>query len=190
MRRGTQLLVGVVLAGVTLVSPSAEASVKVLGSGFGRLCYEYAKAGHASDNGVETCNSALAERSLTPEDRAATLVNRGILQMYAKQLEQALASYEEAIRLNPSLAEAYINKGVVLVNLGRDAEAVAVISQALKLNAERPEIAYYTRGVANEMLGNMRAAYSDYRQAAALKPDWQEPQTQLRRFSVVPKSRG
>lgn len=162
MRRGTLLLVGVVLAGVTLVSPSAEASVKVLGSGFGRLCYEYAKAGHASDSGVETCNKALAERSLTPEDRA----------------------------LNPSLAEAYINKGVALVNLGRDAEAVAAISEALKLNTEQPEIAYYTRGVAHEILGNMRAAYSDYRQAAALKPDWQEPQTQLMRFSVVPKGRG
>lgn len=190
MRRGTLLLVGVVLAGVTLVSPSAEASVKVIGSGFGRLCYESAKAGHASDSGVETCNRALADRTLSPEDRAATLVNRGILQMYAKQLEPAIASYEEALRLNPNLAEAYINKGVALVNLGRDAEAVKAISQALELKTEQPEIAYYTRGVAHEMLGNMRAAYSDYRQAAALKPDWQEPQTQLLRFSVVPKGRG
>lgn len=67
---------------------------------------------------------------------------------------------------------------------------MAAASQALELKTERPEIAYYTRGVAHEMLGNMRAAYSDYRQAAALKPGWQELLTQLQRFSVVPKARG
>ena len=190
MRKGTLLLVGAVLASVTLVPAPAEASVKVIGTGPGRLCYEYARAGHASERGVETCNDALAERSQTPEDRAATLVNRGILHMYARQLALALASYEEAIKINPGLAEAYVNKGVVLVNLGRDAEAVKATSQGLELNPVQPEVAYYTRGVANEMLGNMRAAYSDYRQAAALKPDWKEPQTQLRRFAVVPKGRG
>jgi tetratricopeptide (TPR) repeat protein len=173
-----------------LVSAPAEASVKVIGGGFGRQCYDYAKAGHASDSGVETCNRALAERTLSSEDRAATLVNRGILHMYAKQPELALESYESAIRLNPNLAEAYVNKGVALVNLGRDSEAVAAASQALELKTERPEIAYYTRGVAHEMLGNMRAAYRDYRQASELKPEWQEPLTQLQRFSVLPKARG
>lgn len=190
MRKGQLLLVGAALASVTLVSAPAEASVKVIGTGLGRLCYESARAGHASERGVETCNSALAERSQSPEDRAATLVNRGILHMYAKQLELALASYEEALKINPGLAEAYVNKGVALVNLGRDAEAVKAASQGLELNTVRPEIAYYTRGVAHEMLGDMRAAYSDYRQAAALKPEWREPQAQLQRFSVVPKSRG
>jgi tetratricopeptide (TPR) repeat protein len=188
--RNKLLLVGVALAGVTLVSAPAEASVKVIGGGLGRQCYEYARAGHASDSGIEVCNQALAERSLSEEDRAATLVNRGILQMYAKQNQLALESYESALRLNPNLAEAYVNKGVVLVNLGRDSEAVAAASQALELKTERPEIAYYTRGVAHEMLGNMRAAYRDYRQASELKPEWQEPQTQLQRFSVLPKARG
>ncbi len=190
MHKGKLLLVGAALASVTLVSSPAEASVKVIGAGLGRLCYEYARAGHASERGVETCNSALAERTLTTEDRAGTLVNRGILQMYARQFELALASYEEAIKVSPGLAEAYVNTGVALVNLGRDAEAVKATSQALELKTERPEIAYYTRGVANEMLGNMRAAYSDYRHAAALKPEWRDPQVQLQRFAVVPKSRG
>ncbi|HEX8697584.1 MAG TPA: tetratricopeptide repeat protein [Myxococcaceae bacterium] len=189
--RTLKLLLGAVgLVSVSLASMSAEAAVKVIGRGFGSVCYEYAKAGQASREGVEACNRALSEPSLSPEDRAATFVNRGILQMYAKDFAQALASYDEALKLESGMAEAYVNKGVALVNLGRDAEAVAVISQGLKLNTVRPEIAYYSRGVANEMLGNMRAAYEDYRQAAALKPEWQDPQTQLQRFSVVPKGRG
>ena len=190
MRKIKLLLGAVALANVTLVSVPAEAAVKVIGRGFGSLCYEYARAGHASDDGVESCNRALTEESLTPDDRAATFVNRGILQMYSKDFARALVSYEEALKLEPDLAEAYVNKGVALVNLGRDQEAVAAISQGLKLNTVRPEIAYYSRGVANEMLGNMRAAYEDYRQAAALKPEWQDPRTQLRRFSVIPKARG
>jgi tetratricopeptide (TPR) repeat protein len=190
MRSFKLLLGGVALACVTLVPVPAEAAVKVLGSGFGRLCYEYAKAGRASDHGIETCNRALTERALTSSDRAATLVNRGILHMHAKELDLALATYEEALKVNPDLAEAYVNKGVALVNLGRDADAVAAINRGLELNTTRPEIAYYTRGVANEMLGNVRAAYNDYRQAAALKPEWAEPRTQIQRFSVVPKTQG
>lgn len=190
MHRFKLLLAAVALASATLVSVPAQAQIRVIGTGFGRLCYEYAKAGHASDAGVEACNRALTEQSQSPSDRAATLVNRGILHMHAKALELALSSYDDALKLSPDLAEAYVNKGVALVNLGRDADAVAAISQALKLNTVQPEIAYYTRGVAHEMLGNMRAAYKDYRQAAALKPEWKEPRTQLQRFSVIPKSRG
>jgi tetratricopeptide (TPR) repeat protein len=190
MRTFKLLLGGVVLAGAALVPVPADAAARVIGPGFGSICYEYAKAGHASERGVETCNQALAEQNLDPSDRAATLVNRGILHMYAKEHALALASYEEALKVEPDLAEAYVNKGIVLVNLGRDAEAVAAISRALELNTARPELAYYTRGVAHEMLGNDRAAYNDYRQAAVLKPEWKEPQTQLQRFSVLPKGRG
>jgi tetratricopeptide (TPR) repeat protein len=190
MRQPKLLLCAVALASATLVSVPSQAAVKVIGRGFGHLCYEYAKTGHASDEGIESCNRALTEQSLTPSDRAATFVNRGILQMYAKDYARALVSYEEALKLEPELAEAHVNKGVALVNLGRDAEAVAAINQGLKLNTGRPEIAYYSRGVAHEMLGNMRAAYEDYRQAATLKPEWQEPRTQLQRFAVIPKGRG
>lgn len=190
MRKLKLLLGAVALASVTLVPVSAQAAVKVIGRGFGSLCYDYAMAGHASAEGVESCNRALTEQSLSPDDRAATFVNRGILQMYAKDFERALASYDEALKLRADLAEAYVNKGVALVNLSRDKDAVAAFSEGLKLNTLRPEIAYYSRGVAYEMMGNMRAAYEDYRQAATLKPEWQEPQAQLRRFAVVPKARG
>jgi tetratricopeptide (TPR) repeat protein len=190
MRSFKLLLGGVVLASVTLVPVHAEAAVKVIGAGDGRLCYEYARAGVASDHGIETCTRSLDEQSLSPSDRAATLVNRGILRMYAKELELALADYEEAIKAEPGLADAYVNKGIALVNIGRDTEAIAAISKALELNTAHAELAYYTRAVANEMLGNVRAAYRDYRQAAALKPDWAEPKKQLQRFSVVPKSQG
>lgn len=191
MQRFALWLGGVALVGSALVPMPAEAQARVLGSGHGRLCYEAARAGQPSEQGLESCDKALAGQELESEDRAATLVNRGILLMYAKQHAKALASYEEALKVAPGLAEAYVNKGIALVNLGRDAEAVTASSRALELNPSKPELAYYTRGVAHEQLGHTKAAYNDYRQAAELSPEWKEPQTQLQRFSVQPpKGRG
>jgi tetratricopeptide (TPR) repeat protein len=187
MRMFKLLLGGTALVGAALGPGPVEAAAKVIGPGFGRICYEYARAGHASDEGLSACNQALTEQNLAPSERAATLVNRGILHMYAKAHALALASYEQALRVDPEQAEAYVNQGIALVNLGRDTEAVAAVNRALALNTARPELAYYTRGIAHEMLGNDRAAFQDYRQASALKPEWTEPYTQLRRFSVVPK---
>ncbi|MDO9489892.1 MAG: hypothetical protein Q7J32_16075 [Sphingomonadaceae bacterium] len=183
------LLAGAVIVGATLVPTSgAPAAVTVIGSGLARICYEAAESGRATADGFESCDRALSEQALNVRDRAATFVNRGILNMRERRISDAIADYERAIRLKSDLAEAYVNKGIALVHAGgRDSEAVNLISRGLDLNPVRPEIAYYTRGVANEALGRTRAAYDDYRQAAALKPEWAEPKNQLKRFSVVGK---
>ena len=182
------LLAGAVVLGATLASTTARAAVTVIGSGLARSCYEAAESGRASDEGFKTCDRALSEQALNVRDRAATFVNRGILSMRQRKIPAAIADYEQAMRMKSDLAEAYVNKGIALVHAGgRDSEAVTLISRGLDLNPVRPEIAYYTRGIANEALGRTRAAYDDYRQAAALKPDWTEPKKQLERFSVVSK---
>jgi tetratricopeptide (TPR) repeat protein len=179
-----RLLAGALVA-ASIAIPS-HAAVSVIGSGLARICYEAAESERATRDGVESCDQALAEQALSVRDRAATYVNRGILGMRQKKHAAAIADYEQAIRLKPDLAEAYVNKGIALVHVGgRDGEAVNFLSRGIDLNPVRPEVAYYTRAVANEALGRTRAAYEDYRQAAALKPDWAEPQKQLQRFSVV-----
>ena len=186
--RASMLLMGAAFVVAVLVPASAQSAVTVIGSGFARMCYEHSEDEGTSAQNISDCNKALEEEALTARDRAATLVNRGILYMRGRNLSQAMADYDAALKVKPDLAEAYVNKGIALVHMGgRDADAVSVISQGLQLNPIRPEVAYYTRGVAHEMLGNARAAYNDYRQAAALKPDWEEPKAQLKRFAVVGK---
>ncbi len=182
------LLAGAVVLGATVVPPPARAAVTVIGSGLARSCYEAAESGRATYEGYESCDRALSEQALNVRDRAATFVNRGIISMRQRKIAAAIADYEQAIRMKSDLAEAYVNKGIALVHAGgRDSEAVNLISQGLDLNPARPEVAYYTRAIANEALGRTRAAYDDYRQAAALKPEWSEPKNQLKRFSVVGK---
>ncbi|MFC3711970.1 hypothetical protein ACFOMD_05275 [Sphingoaurantiacus capsulatus] len=183
-----KLLAGALIAVGFFIPDTAHGAVSIIGAGFSRVCYELAESGRASDEAFENCDRALSEQALSVRDRAATLVNRGILYMRKKEHAAAIADYEAAIRLKTDLAEAYVNKGIALVHVGgRDGEAVNFLSQGLDLNPVRPEVAYYTRGVANEALGRTRAAYDDYRQAAALKPGWAEPQKQLKRFSLVSK---
>lgn len=180
------LLAGAVVLGATLVPTSARSAVTVIGSGLARLCYEAAESGRATSEGFDSCDGALSEQALNVRDRAATFVNRGILNMRQRRIPAAIDDYERAIRLKSDLAEAYVNKGIALVHAGgRESEAVNLLSQGLDLGPVQPEVAYYTRGIANEALGRTRAAYDDYRQAAALKPEWAEPRNQLKRFSVV-----
>ena len=176
--------------GVAVVAAAgpAAAAVSILGGGMGRECYLAAESGHPDRDGVEVCTRALNEESLSLADRAATFVNRGIVRMQAKQLNDAIADFDAAIRTRPQTAEAYVNKGIALVHLGnRDADAVALLTSGLERGPARPEIAYYVRGIANEQLGAAREAYADYTRAVELKPGWAEPLAQLERFTVKRK---
>lgn len=132
------------------------------------------------------CDAALASSALSPTLRAATLVNRGIIAMDGGRIVVAVADFDAAIALMPANADAHINKGVALLRLqGHAAEAVAVLTTALDLEPRHPELAYYHRAIANEVLGRVRAAYEDYAVAAQLAPDWPEPAQQLQRFKIV-----
>ncbi len=167
------------------VATPADAAVSILGGGFARDCYLSAETKRDAGSALAICNRALEEDSLSRRDRAATLVNRGIIHMQARDLDKAIADYDLAIRSDPRIAEAHVNRGIALLHRGgRDEEAIAALTRGLAMNPSRPEVAYYSRAVAHELAGNTRAAYEDYQAAAALKPDWTDPAEQLKRFSV------
>ncbi len=178
----------VMLAGAVVAAEPALAATSVIGGGYGKSCYEAAEFGTSFRAGIEACNSALNDEALSVTDRAATFVNRGIVQMQAKNHSAAIADYDQAIRLRPQIAEAYVNKGIALLHLGgRDAEAVALLTLGLERNPARPEIAYYTRGIANEMIGATREAYEDFARAVEIAPNWADAVKELARFQLVKK---
>lgn len=162
------------------------AAVAVVGNGHARSCFEAAARDQPARGALRKCDNALEDRQLPPSDRAATLINRGIVRMQARDIEGAIADYDEAIRTAPAIADAYINKGIALLRMGQhDTEAVAQLTEGLSRNPAQPAIAYYSRAVANEQLGRTRDAYEDYSRAAQLAPEWAEPAEQLQRFKVV-----
>jgi tetratricopeptide (TPR) repeat protein len=178
-------------AALAMTALPAMAAISVVGGGEARACYEAAEFNASFQPSVDGCNKALEDEMMSVAERASTFVNRGIVYMKARKLTQAIADYDAALKLRPDLAEAHINKGIALLHLGgHDTEAVAQLTAGLDLNPDKPEVAYYTRGIANEMIGATREAYEDYKAAVALKPDWTEANDQLSRFSVVHKRVG
>jgi len=93
----------------------------------------------------------------------------GVARSYAGRHEQALESFDTAIRLKPELAEAFVNRAAALDALGRMEEAVRDYDQALKL---RPKDAATYNGRGNTLARMNRAedALKDYDAAIVLRP--------------------
>ena len=69
--------------------------------------------------------------------------NRGLAYHYLGQLDRAIEDYDEAIRLNPNLAETYYNRGRAYKEQGKKAEAIADFEKSIALttNPQLIEIA-------------------------------------------------
>jgi tetratricopeptide (TPR) repeat protein len=164
----------------------ASASVMTVGSSAARACYEAADSVLAPDaDDFRSCDQALRDEALVRNDLVATHVNRGILRLRRNQVDAAIRDFDEAIALDPQQPEAYLNKGAALIRLENANDALPLFTASLERNTTRPEIAHYGRAIAYETLGNVQQAYSDYRRASELRPGWQEPLVELRRFRIV-----
>lgn len=177
------VLVGAAMAALICAGP-AKAATTVLGNGLAHLCSVEAKAGSSEPQAIEICNMAIESESLTRHDLAGTYVNRGVLKMRRKSYRDARGDFDLAVKLAPTMGEAFINRGGALVGEQKYAQALQDIDRGLTLNPEEPEKAYYNRGLAHEGLDDITSAYFDYQRAVALKPDWDPPQHELLRFSV------
>lgn len=185
MARQTVLLAAA--AAAATVALPASASIIVLGNSAARSCYEAAAdlGGLPSRDAMTRCDDALEQSNLDQHDLVATHVNRGILRMRRGNADEALADFEAAIAINPSHPEAYLNRGSLMLRRDAAADAATMFTRAIERNTRRPELAYFGRGIANETLGNVRAAYSDYRRASELQPEWAPPREELTRFRVT-----
>ena len=187
LRNLSVVFVGLAGIGILAALP-AGAAVTVMGKGLAQSCYQAAEFNLNPGDGIAACSTALDEQALTPHDRASTYVNRGILRARLADTKGAGDDYDMAIGLMPDLAEAYIDRGANFITLKNYRKALADLDKGLALGAKQPEIAYYDRAMANESLGDIRAAYEDYKKAVAIEPHFTLAIEQLRRFKVVRRS--
>lgn len=148
-------------------------------------CYESANMGRHHGGGFSHCDQALRMEMLRSDERAATLVNRGILWILDGDLARAKQDFDAALIIDPSQPEAWLGKGIVEWRVGNSRAAFQPLDRAIQLQPRRPAVAYYVRAMANEEQGDLRSAYADLRRARQLDPSWQEPVTQLQRYRVV-----
>ena len=180
------LLLGAALSLSTFAFPAAaDVPSYTLGGSAAQTCYVSAAEHRHDEVSIRECTSALDDKSLTSFDRAGTLVNRGILFLFAGNSQLAVRDFDDAIALDPLQAEAWLDKAVALVNGGNSGAALELADHALKLRTQKPALAYYVRGLAYEQQGQLRAAYASLQTARRLAPEWNEPKDELSRYRIV-----
>jgi tetratricopeptide (TPR) repeat protein len=107
-----------------------------------------------------------------PENERARNNLGNALVLLPGRLNEAVAQYEEALRLNPGYAEAHDNLGLALAQIpGRSNDAIAQYEEALRLKPDFAE-AHNNLGVAlSKIPGRRNDAIAEYEDALRLKPD-------------------
>lgn len=132
---------------------------------------------------LEICTLAIRSAE-SNSNRAGSYNNRGVLLFAQGAAAEALSDFEQAIVVDDTLAQAYINRGYVLLGMQRWADSIAAFDRGIELGSAELPKAHYNRGIAHEELGHAREAYLDYLKASELDPLYEEPRRELTRFTV------
>ena len=117
--------------------------------------------------------------------------NLGNVLAQAGKAPEAIGEYEQAMRLKPDDAEAYINLGTIFWNTGKVPEAIAQYEQALRINPNFA-VAHKGLGLALTRTGKVPEAVWHFEEALRLKPDDAETYNYLglalKRMGKVPEA--
>ena len=178
------LLAAGLLTAAALASAQAQVVI-TLGSGLAHDCFLHAKSGADLQDGVRVCNLALDHDPLSKKDRAGTFDNRGVLLDLLGRTAEAADDFNAAIALDPTLGDPYVNLGAMLIKKGQHQEALVQINRGIELGMAFPHIGYYDRAVAEQMLGQFKEAYYDYKKVLELEPNFAMASERLKDFVVT-----
>ena len=102
-------------------------------------------------------------------DAALAFNTTGFAKYELKQYEAAIADYDKAIALDPTLAHAFSNRGLAKCELKQCEAAIADFNKAIALDPTLA-IAFSNRGLAKHVLKQYEAAIADFNKAIALDP--------------------
>jgi len=101
---------------------------------------------------------------------SAELVHLGNVAGRQEKYKEAVEDYTKAIKMNHDDADAFYNRGYVLIKLGKYNRAVKDLDRAITLEPEFAA-AYHIRGIAFFDKKKYHEAVMDYTKAIALEPD-------------------
>jgi tetratricopeptide (TPR) repeat protein len=132
---------------------------------------------------TESERAALAALVLAP-DNVGSWNNLGNIRIEQRDYDRALCCFERARRIAPAFAEACINQGGLLLDLGRAEEGAALSRLALVLTPDRPGC--YNNLANGELLAcRLAESETDFRRALRLDPD--DAQTRFNFAAVLLK---
>jgi superkiller protein 3 len=107
-----------------------------------------------------------------PRTPAESGWDEGVKSYNAKDYTKALASFQEALRLNPAYAEASHHIGMSRYQLKQYAEAIVAFENAIKLKYLNPHYSHEWIGDTYDQLKQPDKAIAAFREAVRLKPDY------------------
>ncbi|MBH8565152.1 CHAT domain-containing protein [Nostoc sp. CENA67] len=125
----------------------------------------------ASNLATQTSHTSLNQSNAAIEAQA--WFYQGLQQAKTGDLLRAIASYDQAIELNPDAYEYWFNRGLTLFHLKHFTEAIASYNQAIELKPDYYK-AWYNRGGTLGELGLFDEAIASFEQAIEIQPDHPE----------------
>jgi tetratricopeptide (TPR) repeat protein len=122
-----------------------------------------------ADQSIAACDRALSDPKLTGPGRAIAFGNRCGWWWAKKDPDRALSDCNEAIRLDRTLAAAYVNRGNAYLNKADFEHAFADFNEAIRLDPKNAW-AYNARGNLYKNKGDFEHALADLNETIRLDP--------------------
>lgn len=87
----------------------------------------------------------------------------------AKDPRAAIRCFDKALKLDPAYVDAWVRKGVTLLDINEEYDALVCLNTAVKLSP-RSFKARYNRGKCHLLLKNYEESIADFQQAVTIKP--------------------
>ncbi len=112
----------------------------------------------------------LTDKHQPDNQKPRLLFELGNLLYTANEYEEAIASYDQALKFKSDYHEAWYNRGIALGKLGRNEEAIASYDQALKFKPDYHQ-AWYSKACYYALQDNIEQALENLQKAINLNPD-------------------
>jgi tetratricopeptide (TPR) repeat protein len=123
-----------------------------------------------SDVAINYCTQAIESGQLSGKGLAFAFYRRGNGYHEKGDYDRAILDYDQAVRLNPSHANAFSNRGVAYARKGDYDRAIQNYDEAIRLNPNHAD-AFSNRGVAYARKGDYDRAIQNYDEAIRLNPN-------------------
>jgi tetratricopeptide (TPR) repeat protein len=95
----------------------------------------------------------------------------GVSMQELGKMPEAMELFQQALRMNPDLAQVHSNLGVVLAGLGKSEDAIKQYQEALRINPDSA-VAHNNLGLVLAGLGKSEDAIKQYQEALRLIPNY------------------
>ena len=119
------------------------------------------------DQQIAACSTIIATEGASTRDRAGAYLIRGADYLTRNAIDQAIADFNELIKIDPGSSAAFVNRGEAWRRKGELDLAIADLDRAIAIKRTSAS-AWFNRGITYSDKGDPDRAIADYNQAIRL----------------------